>query len=48
MSVSVFLDTKVLVYAIETRGGHPKKSAAALALLGRPDVCLSTQVLGEF
>ncbi len=48
MSGSVFLDTNVLVYAIETRGSHPKKSAAALALLQGADVCLSTQVLGEF
>jgi len=48
MSGSRFLDTNILVYAIETGGSHPKKSAAALALVRREDVCLSTQVLGEF
>src|SRR5512134_3054235 len=48
MSGSVFLDTNVLVYAIETGGPRPEKSAAALALVRREDVCLSTQVLGEF
>ena len=48
MSGSVFLDTNVLVYAIETGGPSPGKSAAALALARREDVCLSTQVLGEF
>jgi predicted nucleic acid-binding protein len=48
MSGSVFLDTNVLVYAIETGGPRPGKSAAALALARREDVCLSTQVLGEF
>jgi len=48
MSGSVFLDTNVLVYAIEADGPSPEKSAAALALARREDVCLSTQVLGEF
>jgi predicted nucleic acid-binding protein len=48
MSGSIFLDTNVLVYAIETGGPRPEKSAAALALARREDVCLSTQVLGEF
>lgn len=48
MNGSVFLDTSVLVYAIETRGPHPEKSALALAMARRDDVCLSTQVLGEF
>ena len=48
MSGSIFLDTNVLVYAIETAGSHPHKCAAALALARRDDVCLSTQVLGEF
>ncbi len=48
MSGNIFLDTNVLVYAIETGGPHPAKSAAALALARRTDVCLSTQVLGEF
>jgi predicted nucleic acid-binding protein len=48
MSGSVFLDTNVLVYAIETSGRDPGKSATALKLARREDVCLSTQVLGEF
>ena len=48
MSGSIFLDTNILIYAIETGGPQPDKSAAALALARRNDVCLSTQVLGEF
>jgi predicted nucleic acid-binding protein len=48
MSGSVFLDTNILVYAIETGGAQARKSEAALALVRRDDVCLSTQVLGEF
>ena len=48
MSGSLFLDTNILVYAIETRGRDPGKSATALALARREGVCLSTQVLGEF
>jgi len=48
MSDRIFLDTNVLVYAIETGGPHPEKSAAARVLARRDDVCLSTQVLGEF
>lgn len=48
MSGRVFLDTNILVYAIETGGPDPDKSAVALALARREDVCLSTQVLGEF
>jgi predicted nucleic acid-binding protein len=48
MNDSVFLDTNVLVYAIETGGPEPVKSAAALDLVHRSKICLSTQVLGEF
>jgi predicted nucleic acid-binding protein len=48
MGGSLFLDTNILVYAIETGGGRPDKSAVALSLARRDDVCLSTQVLGEF
>jgi predicted nucleic acid-binding protein len=44
----VFLDTNVLVYAIESGGPDPLKSSTALALARRADVCLSIQVLGEF
>ena len=45
---SVFLDTNILVYAIESRGPERLKSKTALALARRTDVCLSVQVLGEF
>lgn len=48
MSGRTFLDTNVLVYAIETAGPDKEKSAAARALLRGEDVYLSTQVLGEF
>ncbi len=48
MSDRVFLDTNVLVYAIESAGPDPAKSATALALAKRAGVCLSVQVLGEF
>ena len=48
MSVSVFLDTNILIYAIESGGPTPAKTVAAQALVRRTDVCLSTQVLGEF
>jgi predicted nucleic acid-binding protein len=48
MSGNGFLDTNVLVYAIESAGPGPQKSAAALALTRRDDVAISTQVLGEF
>ena len=48
MPGSVFLDTNVLVYAIESGGPDTVKSSIALALAKRTDVCLSVQVLGEF
>lgn len=48
MSGRIFLDTNILVYAIETGGPRKEKSATARALARREDVCLSTQVLGEF
>ncbi len=48
MSASIFLDTNVLVYAIERGGPRQERSAVALALARRQNVCLSTQVLGEF
>jgi predicted nucleic acid-binding protein len=48
MPGSVFLDTNILVYAIESAGPDPVKSAVALALTKRTDAILSTQVLGEF
>lgn len=48
MSDSVFLDTNILIYAIESGGPDPDKTAAAQSLTRRGDVILSTQVLGEF
>ncbi len=48
MPGSVFLDTNVLVYAIESTGPDPAKSSTALGLARRADICLSVQVLGEF
>jgi predicted nucleic acid-binding protein len=48
MSDSIFVDTNVLIYAIETHGPNRSKSRVALSVVRRPDVCLSTQVLGEF
>ena len=48
MPGSVFLDTNILIYAIENAGPNPAKSSIALTLARRTDVCLSTQVLGEF
>ena len=43
-----FVDTNILVYAIETDGLDPVKSSRARELLQGDPVCLSTQVLGEF
>jgi predicted nucleic acid-binding protein len=48
MSAKPFVDTNVLVYAIAGLGPEAKKSAQACALLQMGEVCLSTQVLGEF
>jgi predicted nucleic acid-binding protein len=48
MSDSGFLDTNILVYAIEVAGPDSQKSVVALELTRRQDVSLSTQVLGEF
>ena len=48
MRANVFLDTNILVYAIESGGPARAKTAVAQALVRRSDVCLSTQVLGEF
>jgi predicted nucleic acid-binding protein len=43
-----FIDTNVLVYAIVTDGSEAAKGAKARELLRSEQVCLSTQVLGEF
>ena len=48
MSGKAFLDTNILIYAIETAGPDAEKSATARQLTRSPDVCISTQVLGEF
>jgi len=46
MSDKVFLDTNILVYAIEQGGSE--KSAVALEIARREGIFVSTQVLGEF
>jgi len=48
MSARVFVDTNVLVYAIEVAGPDPQKTAAAQEVIRRGDIVVSTQVLGEF
>lgn len=48
MSDRPFLDTNILVYAIEIAGPEPAKAAAAGKLIRSAEPCLSTQVLGEF
>jgi len=44
----IFIDTNVLVYAIETSGPDASKTATARQLIQGRSVCISTQVLGEF
>ena len=48
MNARPFLDTNVLVYAIETEGPDSQKAERARMLLRGEVICLSTQVLGEF
>ncbi|MFQ5740636.1 MAG: PIN domain-containing protein [Acidobacteriota bacterium] len=48
MRASFFLDTNVLIYAVESGGPEPEKSDIAADLIRRPGVTLSVQVLGEF
>jgi predicted nucleic acid-binding protein len=43
-----FVDTNVLVYAIAAEGPDAAKAAQAHILLMAEELCLSTQVLGEF
>jgi predicted nucleic acid-binding protein len=43
-----FVDTNVLVYAIETGRPEARKGSKARQILKNERVCLSTQVLGEF
>jgi len=48
MSARSFVDTNILIYAIEPEGVSAGKSTTARTLLRRDDLCLSTQVLAEF
>jgi predicted nucleic acid-binding protein len=48
MGDRAFLDTNILVYAIELDGPSPEKGQAARSLIARIAACISTQVLGEF
>ena len=48
MNDSVFVDTNVLVYAIETEGPEALKGETAREVLRSADVTISAQVLGEF
>ena len=43
-----FVDTNVLLYAVSKRPTEQGKRNQALAVLERPDIALSPQVLGEF
>ena len=43
-----FVDTNVLLYAVSKRPTEQGKRDQALAVLERPDIALSPQVLGEF
>ena len=48
MPGKIFVDTNVLIYAIETSGPDVRKAASARQLIQGRSVCISTQVLGEF
>ena len=48
MSAKAFVDTNILIYAIERDGPELAKAERARTLLRSESVCLSTQVLGEF
>jgi predicted nucleic acid-binding protein len=48
MSGRSFLDTNILVYAIEVDGAEPGKSERARTATREAEVVISTQVLGEF
>jgi predicted nucleic acid-binding protein len=43
-----FVDTNILLYAVSTAPEEASKAAAARAILDRPDLALSVQVLQEF
>jgi len=46
--VARFVDTNVLLYAVSADPSEEPKQRAALTLLRKPDLALSTQVLAEF
>lgn len=48
MSVSCFLDTNVLIYAISSAGEDLRKKRIALELISSKDFGISSQVLQEF
>lgn len=48
MPGSVFLDTNILVYAVESAGADRTKGEVARQIVLTADACISTQVLGEF
>lgn len=48
MTATFFVDTNVLLYAASNAADDRSKRQAARALLGRPDIALSAQVLKEF
>lgn len=48
MNDKSFLDTNILIYAIESGGPDPSKTAVAQSLVLSGQVVISTQVLGEF
>jgi len=48
MTALVFVDTNVLLYAVDADDSEAAKSAIAYDILGRPDLALSAQVLQEF
>jgi predicted nucleic acid-binding protein len=48
MNATAFVDTNVLLYAINVLPADAPKTAAAVKLLGRDDLGISVQVLCEF
>lgn len=48
MNGKVFLDTNILVYAVEATVAVDGRPAIARRLVREPQACISTQVLGEF
>ncbi|MEW6302978.1 MAG: PIN domain-containing protein [Verrucomicrobiota bacterium] len=48
MSDKAFIDTNVLIYAVDQSPAEIARAARARELLRQNNLCLSTQVLGEF